>query len=104
MNRVNTWMLLSTLIYSGFLYAEPAVSEGQRSVAKTIKDSKESADHPPLKTEQWLHIQTSGRYATPHTQTATLVEQELANQRLLDSYSHPIPEFFDEDIGGELDD
>ncbi|TNE75351.1 MAG: DUF3613 domain-containing protein [Gammaproteobacteria bacterium] len=55
------------------------------------------------RTEAWLNAQSSGRLASPNLQRATLEERELANQRLLDSYRHPIPDFFDEDIGGKLD-
>lgn len=54
-------------------------------------------------TEAWLSAQSSGHLASPNLQRSTLEERELANQRLLDSYRHPIPDFFDEDVGGKLD-
>jgi len=36
-------------------------------------------------------------------QSATPAERERSMQRLLDSYSHPIPEYFGEDDGGSFE-
>lgn len=54
------------------------------------------------KTESWLAIQRDGRAASMKLQTATPAERELAYQRWLDSYSHPIPEFFEQEQGGKM--
>jgi len=53
-------------------------------------------------TERWLHLQASGQAASSHPQQATPQERELTNRRLLESYRHPIPEFFEQDMGGEI--
>lgn len=53
-------------------------------------------------TERWLHIQGSSQAASGYPQQATPRERELANQRLLDSYQHPIPEFFEQDQSGKI--
>lgn len=49
---------------------------------------------PPSSSEQLLRLQASGGAASRHKQAATPVEQELSNQRLLDSYRTSIPESF----------
>jgi len=53
-------------------------------------------------TRLWLDLQASGRASSSQKQYATPVEQEAANQRLLDSYHHPIPEFFEQDASGKI--
>jgi hypothetical protein len=54
----------------------------------------------PTTTETWLRLQANGLIASPQRQSATPREQELANQRFLDSYLHPIPaSFFDAAAG-----
>lgn len=61
------------------------------------------AQRPALsKTEQWLQLQVSGDAASPNMQSATPYERELANRRLLESYRHPIPDFYDREAGGEV--
>ncbi|MDQ7985038.1 DUF3613 domain-containing protein [Pseudomonas sp. G34] len=55
-------------------------------------------------TAHWLRLQREGRLASPHPQVSTPAERELALQRWLDSHKHPIPEFFEQDAGGELGD
>ncbi|WP_417660678.1 DUF3613 domain-containing protein [Pseudomonas sp.] len=54
------------------------------------------------KTESWLAIQRDGRAASMKLQRATPAERELAYQRWLDSYSHPIPEFYEQETGGQM--
>ena len=54
----------------------------------------------PSVSERWLRLQSSGGAASQHAQSATAAEQELANQRFLDSYQYPIPEWFFEDSTG----
>ncbi|QKV62173.1 DUF3613 domain-containing protein [Pseudomonas sp. 43A] len=54
-------------------------------------------------TEGWLLLQSRNKAASPKVQTATPTERELAMQRWLKSYQHEIPEFFDQQQGGEVD-
>lgn len=62
------------------------------------------AERPERQTEMWLQLQREGNAAAPQrVQTATPAERELSMQRLLDSYSHPIPEYFGEDDGGSFE-
>lgn len=44
-------------------------------------------------TDAWMNVQVDGTQASTQPQYATAAEKELANQRLLDSYQHPIPEY-----------
>lgn len=53
-----------------------------------------------LLTETWLGLQVSGSQASEQSQYATAEERERANQRLLDSYNHPIPEYMPRAPGG----
>jgi hypothetical protein len=49
-----------------------------------------------------LQLQIRGVVASPHLQTASATERDLAMQRWLNSFNHPIPEFFDQDTAGEI--
>ncbi|MFH6568198.1 MULTISPECIES: DUF3613 domain-containing protein [Pseudomonas] len=51
-------------------------------------------------TENWLQLQISGQAQSPIRQVATPAERELSLQRWLDSYKHPIPEYYKQDEGG----
>lgn len=51
-------------------------------------------------TESWLTLQSSGKAASNTQQKASAAERDLAAQRLLESYKHPIPEYFDQKAGG----
>ncbi|UCJ17683.1 DUF3613 domain-containing protein [Pseudomonas sp. MM211] len=53
-------------------------------------------------TAHWLRLQREGRLASSHPQTSTPAERELALQRWLESHKHPIPEFFEQDVGGKF--
>ncbi|KAB0546835.1 DUF3613 domain-containing protein [Pseudomonas argentinensis] len=53
-------------------------------------------------TAHWLRLQREGRLASDHPQTSTPAERELALQRWLESHKHPIPEFYEQDVGGKL--
>ncbi|PAU51543.1 DUF3613 domain-containing protein [Pseudomonas sp. PICF141] len=53
-------------------------------------------------TEQWLVMQSRGVVASTKLQTASAAERDLAMQRWLNSFLYPIPEFFDQDTGGEV--
>ncbi|UQY36735.1 DUF3613 domain-containing protein [Pseudomonas fulva] len=59
-------------------------------------------DEVQTQTAHWLRLQREGQLASPHPQVSTPAERELALQRWLDSHKHPIPEFFEQDVGGEL--
>ncbi|WP_300731140.1 DUF3613 domain-containing protein [Pseudomonas sp.] len=52
-------------------------------------------------TENWLQLQVSGSVRSPVDQVATAPERERSLQRWLDSYSHPVPEFYGQDEGGK---
>ena len=51
-------------------------------------------------TEGWLQMQIKGQLATSTPQKASPAECEQAMQRLIESYKHPIPEYFDQKQGG----
>jgi hypothetical protein len=55
-------------------------------------------------TEAWLQLQPSAKAASPIPQTATPAERDLSLQRWLNSYSHEIPEFYDQEKGGKISD
>lgn len=62
------------------------------------------AERPEKQSEMWLQMQRDGNAASrQHAQMATPLERELSMQRLLDSYKHPIPEYFGEDDGGSFE-
>ena len=62
------------------------------------------AERPETQTEMWLQVQREGNAAArQRVQTATPAERERSMQRLLDSYNHPIPEYFGEDDGGSFE-
>lgn len=52
-------------------------------------------------TERWLQVQREGQQASPEPQEATPAERELAYKRWLESFNHPIPDFFGSQ-GGEI--
>lgn len=62
------------------------------------------AERPAGQTDRWLQLQRDGNAAaSERMQTATPAERERAMQRLLDSFTHPIPEYFGEDDGGSFE-
>lgn len=60
-------------------------------------------NNPESQTQKWLQLQREGTAASPQVQSATAAERERAMQRLLDSFTHPIPDYFGEDDGGSLE-
>lgn len=104
MKRFNSTMLLLLLTATAVLVR---AETGAVATAYPLDPQLQarSGDHgdTQTQTERFLKMQSSGRYASPHLQRATTAERELANQRLLESYQHPIPAFFDEEAGGEID-
>jgi hypothetical protein len=55
-------------------------------------------------TEAWLQLQPKGLAASPVPQTTTPTEKDLALQRWINSYSHPIPDSFDQKKAGSVKD
>ncbi|MFC3945016.1 DUF3613 domain-containing protein [Pseudomonas gingeri NCPPB 3146 = LMG 5327] len=53
-------------------------------------------------TENWLQLQLQGQQRSPTPQVATPSEREQSMQRWLDSYKHPIPDFYKQDEGGKV--
>ncbi|MCJ8204638.1 DUF3613 domain-containing protein [Pseudomonas sp. RGM2987] len=53
-------------------------------------------------TESWMQLQIRGVVASTNLQTASAAERELAMQRWLNSFTYPIPEYFNQDTGGEI--
>lgn len=51
-------------------------------------------------TEGWLQLQVSGQLASSTPQKASPAEREETLQRLIESYKHPIPEYFEQKLGG----
>lgn len=51
-------------------------------------------------TENWLHLQSSGKARSSIQQVATPAERERSLQRWLDSYTHPIPEYYGQKESG----
>lgn len=51
-------------------------------------------------TDALLQVQREGSQASTTPQRLSSQERELANQRWLDSFTHPIPEFYERDAGG----
>jgi len=54
-------------------------------------------------TEGWLLLQSRNKAASPDPQTATTTERELAMQRWLKKYKYEIPDFYDPDAGGKIE-
>ncbi|WP_010490614.1 DUF3613 domain-containing protein [Pseudomonas sp. S9] len=81
------------LLVLGLLVPVPSKAEDAATTRPIPQNSK---------TESWLAIQREGRAASTKLQTATPAERELAYQRWLDSYSHPIPEFYEQEQGGKM--
>lgn len=53
-------------------------------------------------TEAWLQVQASGRAASTTPQPATPIERDLSMQRWLNTYQHPIPDFYEQKKGGTV--
>ncbi|MGE8483580.1 MAG: DUF3613 domain-containing protein [Pseudomonas sp.] len=57
---------------------------------------------PQKGTEQWMQLQIRGVVASPFRQTASVTERDLSFQRWLNSFTYPIPMFFEQKAGGEM--
>ena len=103
MNKV--LVLTAALVVPGLLSAAETELPARRveSVSATAAESTAPvasaavaatpAAEPRGSVSTWLQLQSSGRVASPVIQGQTATEREMANQRFLDSYEHPIPEF-----------
>lgn len=89
---------MSTRILVGLVLALASCSLMAGDAARPIAEAWVEGQ-----TERWLQLQREGDAASRRVQSATPVERELSMQRLLDSYSHPIPQYFDEDDGGSFE-
>ncbi|MGB3127251.1 MAG: DUF3613 domain-containing protein [Pseudomonas sp.] len=54
-------------------------------------------------TESWLTLQSSGKVASTTPQKASAAERDQAAQRWLESFKHPIPEYFEQKVGGKTE-
>jgi len=79
--------LLATLLFASLPLTVLAIEPGPSSPQQK-------------QTEGWLQLQISGEQASTHLQKATPAERDLTMQRLLESYKHPIPEYYDQKQGG----
>ncbi|MBT1269358.1 DUF3613 domain-containing protein [Pseudomonas sp. D8002] len=79
--------LLATLLFASLPLTVLAIEPGPSSPQQK-------------QTEGWLQLQVSGERASSTPQKATPAERDLAMQRLLDSYKHTIPEYYDQKLGG----
>lgn len=57
---------------------------------------------PQKQTENWLQLQASGKAASRTPQPQAPAERDLSLQRWLNSYQHPIPEFYEQKTGGSV--
>lgn len=70
-------------------------------LVSTAQAAESHQDSPSQQqTENWLQLQASGKAASSHPQPASPAERDLSMQRWLDSYKHPIPEFYEEKKSG----
>lgn len=92
------YKLLVALV--GLLVSLPAVSE--RHDYKHERMRKESRSTGHSQADVWLNAQRDGRYASKHIQSATPLEYEMSLKRWTESYTHPIPEYYDQGAGGSF--
>ncbi|WP_019933235.1 DUF3613 domain-containing protein [Oceanimonas smirnovii] len=88
----------ASVILTGWLLAASAVANtpdaaGTHGLIKPL---------PQTQTERWLQVQREGSRASAQTQASTAAEQELASQRWLDSYQHPIPDLYEQGVEGQV--
>lgn len=74
-------------------------------VAPTVSAENRWAvvEPPKTHTEAWLQMQREGRMAAQQGQQLTPAERELVMERWLGSFKHEIPEFFEQDVAGEIE-
>lgn len=82
-------VMFAGLVGLGFCGTAWAIEPGPSSPGQT-------------QTEAWLQLQVRGDSASKVVQTATPSEREQSLQRWLETYKHPIPEFYDQETGGKM--
>ncbi|ANG64535.1 hypothetical protein A8C75_20045 [Marinobacterium aestuarii] len=83
MNKV----LILTLLLSGVAVAQEQEADLQGEVGSL--------------TRHWLELQRSGQMATTQPDRLTPAAAQKVTERMVESFSHPIPEYFAEDSFGE---
>lgn len=81
------------------MLSAPRVQHATPLMPPVKPPAQNEAEQPPA-SQRWLRLQASGGAASQHLQAASPTEQELANQRFLNSYEYAIPESFLEDSSG----
>lgn len=96
---VMKYKLLVALV--GLLAASPILAEKYEynDYERIRKETKASANS---QVNVWLNAQRDGRYASKHIQNATPLEYEMTLKRWTESYTHPIPEYYEQDSGGSF--
>ncbi len=97
-NLVGAMSLL--VVVGGLSQGAQAEQSGATSYPDAVVVQERAPELSPA--EQWLQIQRTGSQASTRPQLLSAQEKELANQRWLDNYTHPIPEFFDPNAGGSF--
>lgn len=92
------YKLLVALV--GLLVSLPTVAEKYDYQHERIRKESRSTGHSQVNV--WLNAQRDGRYASKHIQNATPLEYEMSLKRWTESYTHPIPEYYEEDTGGSF--
>lgn len=82
-------VMFAGLLVLGFCGAVRAIEPGPSSPTQA-------------QTEAWLQLQVRGDAASKVVQTLTPSEREQSLQRWLESYKHPIPEFYEQEAGGKM--
>ncbi|RMQ50605.1 hypothetical protein ALQ04_03862 [Pseudomonas cichorii] len=85
---------MKRIIFSGILVF------GLCGDAWAIEDGPSSAAQK--QTEAWLQLQARGDAASPTPQTVTPTEHDQSLQRWLKTYSHEIPDFFEQKSEGSI--
>ncbi|WP_346828951.1 DUF3613 domain-containing protein [Pseudomonas abietaniphila] len=68
--------------------------------AAAIEPGPSSPDQK--QTDAWLQLQASGKAASSVPQPSSPIERDLSMQRWLNSYQHPIPDFYEQKKGGSV--
>lgn len=82
-------VMFAGLLVLGFCGTVQAIEPGPSSPAQA-------------QTEAWLQLQVRGDAASKVVQSETPSEREQSLQRWLETYKHPIPEFYDQATGGKM--
>lgn len=81
------------LLSAGLCMSSPQLLAETRSMVLVPNTPQPKAAH-------WLSMQREGNQQSKKIQTQTPAERELALKRLLKSYEHAIPDYYDESDGG----